>query len=448
VRPHEGTQRRQRALAQLASRVLEDPAEVAALGADLQCTAEPGPVPIPFCRIDAERTCGLFYNPDTRRFYARLFLCAPSSRLARRFAPAGRYVDLRTGALYMRSADARHWQGIHGFGPSKTSILAPLECGAWHTQFLRFTSVALLPQHMPAWLRGISPTPPAAIPVTAWLVKRRDEYYLHVQFQVPIPPREETRTVLGIDRGITTLAAGAVLSADTRQVLETFLLEGAPLRQAQRAAEQAVARGQRRGQLVRGRQRRQHAIQTIHRAANQIVGLAQRYQAQVVMEDLQNFVRATERATTRPRPYRAVLSRRQYQRLLAFVDAKLPLVGLPPVRLVAPAYTSLTCSVCGHISRANRSTGEPTRFRCVACGHEAHADVQAAINVARKLRWQDQRRQTPQGAPTENATAGRMTWAEYIATFLTPAPPLPSIGDVCPSTYGDYQANHPGCTSS
>jgi putative transposase len=47
---------------------------------------------------------------------------------------------------------------------------------------------------------------------------------------------------------------------------------------------------------------------------------------------------------------------------------------------VDPAYTSQQCSVCGHTARDNRES--QAVFRCVACGHRAHADVNAARNIA------------------------------------------------------------------
>ncbi|MER7249768.1 transposase [Kribbella sp. NPDC000426] len=50
------------------------------------------------------------------------------------------------------------------------------------------------------------------------------------------------------------------------------------------------------------------------------------------------------------------------------------------VELVNPAYTSQTCSVCGHCASENRQS--QAVFRCVACGRRAHADVNAAVNIA------------------------------------------------------------------
>ena len=47
--------------------------------------------------------------------------------------------------------------------------------------------------------------------------------------------------------------------------------------------------------------------------------------------------------------------------------------------LVDPAYTSQTCSVCGVVDAESRQT--QAVFRCQHCGHEAHADVNAAQNI-------------------------------------------------------------------
>jgi len=45
---------------------------------------------------------------------------------------------------------------------------------------------------------------------------------------------------------------------------------------------------------------------------------------------------------------------------------------------VPAAYTSQRCSSCGHTHADNRK-GE--KFRCLQCGHEEHADTNAAKNI-------------------------------------------------------------------
>lgn len=46
---------------------------------------------------------------------------------------------------------------------------------------------------------------------------------------------------------------------------------------------------------------------------------------------------------------------------------------------VNPAYTSQTCNACKHIARESRES--QAVFRCVACGHQDNADVNAAKNI-------------------------------------------------------------------
>jgi transposase len=65
--------------------------------------------------------------------------------------------------------------------------------------------------------------------------------------------------------------------------------------------------------------------------------------------------------------------------LRAFIAYKARAAGVRLV-LVDPAYTSQTCSRCGHCERANRKS--QAKFLCVSCGFSAHADVNAAVNIA------------------------------------------------------------------
>jgi transposase len=48
---------------------------------------------------------------------------------------------------------------------------------------------------------------------------------------------------------------------------------------------------------------------------------------------------------------------------------------------VNAAHTSQTCATCGHTDKENRRS--QAEFRCCRCGHHAHADISAAINIHR-----------------------------------------------------------------
>lgn len=376
----------------------------------LQRTRQSEYRPLNFCRIDAHRNCGLFYNPETKQFYARLFVLPTTSKRGKPITMAGKYIDIRSGEVYMRQEDAKQQEGVISFGTSARSIMVLLEMGKWHEEVLRFTDMAFLPQ------RGKSEVK-AATPVSASLIKRGDAYQLHVMFRFPKPARLKAQTLLGVDRGITCLAAGAVTSLDTKEVKETFICDGTELRALQKNLEHITKIRQQKGQPTKGDKRRSTiADHHVHACANQIVELAIKHQSQVVMEDLSAFAAPQKRVKgTMRNNFAKMLPRRQYQKLQDIVNAKLALVGLPPVRTVYAAFTSLTCSTCGCISKESRSTEDRTQFICVECHHEAHADAQAGINIARKITWLALRSQEKQ---KEIPDTKRTSWAAFIKQFL------------------------------
>ncbi len=51
------------------------------------------------------------------------------------------------------------------------------------------------------------------------------------------------------------------------------------------------------------------------------------------------------------------------------------------VLAVNPRHTSQRCAECGYVAAENRVT--QAEFHCLACSHEAHADVNAAQNILR-----------------------------------------------------------------
>ena len=49
---------------------------------------------------------------------------------------------------------------------------------------------------------------------------------------------------------------------------------------------------------------------------------------------------------------------------------------------VEPRYTSQTCPRCGNVDKGNR---DGTLFRCIACGYESNADLNASINILNRF---------------------------------------------------------------
>ena len=74
---------------------------------------------------------------------------------------------------------------------------------------------------------------------------------------------------------------------------------------------------------------------------------------------------------------RSILSN-NWSRLMKRLDDKMDANGGNLV-IVPAAYTSQTCHRCGHIAKENRDS--QAAFKCVECGYEANADVNAAMNI-------------------------------------------------------------------
>jgi putative transposase len=80
---------------------------------------------------------------------------------------------------------------------------------------------------------------------------------------------------------------------------------------------------------------------------------------------------------------RSILDNAPYERRrqLAY---KAPRFG-SELRLVPPAFTSQTCSVCGRRDLESRP-GCGRVFACTACGHQAHADHNASMVIEARAR--------------------------------------------------------------
>jgi putative transposase len=112
-----------------------------------------------------------------------------------------------------------------------------------------------------------------------------------------------------------------------------------------------------------------------HRISKDLVETAKRTGRGIALEDLEGI---RERVTARGGDARNRLSGWAFAQLGSFIGYKAQLAGVPVV-YVDPRNTSRTCAECQHCERSNRK-GQ-SEFQCKACGHEAHADVNAARNI-------------------------------------------------------------------
>jgi putative transposase len=244
--------------------------------------------------------------------------------------------------------------------------------------------------------RGIAGTPKA---ITVAREGRR--WWVTVRcVDVPSRPLAATGRAVGIDLGVYA----GVATSDGRLVLEGRYGQRARTRLA--TAQRHLA-SKRKGS--RQRERAVDAVATAHRKVrNQRKDLAHKLSRElvnsydlIVHEDLKitNMVR-------RPRPRKGddgtyepngaatktglnrSISDAGWGQLLQFIAYKAEEAGREVIA-VDPRHTSQRCSCCGHVARENRLT--QAKFRCQVCGHEAHADINAAMNILRAGRA----RQTP-----------------------------------------------------
>ncbi|MFI7454614.1 RNA-guided endonuclease InsQ/TnpB family protein [Nonomuraea sp. NPDC049714] len=206
--------------------------------------------------------------------------------------------------------------------------------------------------------------------------------------EVPAGPLPATGAVAGIDLGVASL----VTTSDGGQVANPRHLAATADRLA--AGQRDLARKK------RGSKRRRKAVARVaalhakvrrqrldgaHKAA---LALVRAYDV-IAYEDLRITNMTRSASGTLQAPGRNVAAKSGLNRsildaswgvFLTILSHKAESAGRELIA-VNPAHTSCTCARCGHCAKDNRLT--QAEFRCVSCGHTAHADVNAAINILR-----------------------------------------------------------------
>ena len=222
------------------------------------------------------------------------------------------------------------------------------------------------------------------IPKTAKLVRRDTAWELHVTF-VFSRPMIEPGTLMGFDRGIDNIASMTVIDVSGR-VLAQRNFDGRHLRHVQRLHERRQREQQRKGRRYRSRSRRAMQDEMVHATANAIVETAALHRSQVVLEYLGNLGHSGKRRGRSN--YNRLLSRAQYQKLQRILGYKLAVAGLPKIKEVSAARTSITCPRCGSDASANRDRkANRDQFSCIRCGFSDDADLNAARVIAFKYDW-------------------------------------------------------------
>lgn len=213
------------------------------------------------------------------------------------------------------------------------------------------------------------------------MLKRRGKWYAVVTYEIDIPQRADDGKVIGVDMNVGQVATstGHILHRPNEE----------RLRARRRRYQRMMSRRQQGSQRHR-RAKRMHAKTTAklanrrqnwhHKISRVITDSAHT----VVIEDLNTKSMTRSAKGTIEQPGKNVKSKAglnreiqhtgwsQLRAMLAYKAGELVAVN--------PQYTSQTCHVCAHVDARNRRT--QATFKCVRCGHESNADVNAALNMA------------------------------------------------------------------
>jgi putative transposase len=232
-----------------------------------------------------------------------------------------------------------------------------------------------------ALLKGQTPT-------AATLNKtKRGDYYINICVDIPTDPMGKTpkvsavsvsRTVIGVDLGRKDIATTSTEKSWSGEQIQATRDRYSKVRSAvQRKRTRNSRRLMRR---LKGREQRFQKWLN-HNISKQLVTEAKSSSAALAFEDLTGI---RDRLNEKPRSKteRRRTNNWAFYQLRLFVQYKAVIAGVPVV-LIPPAYTSQTCSRCGHVHpEKGKSFRNGKRFKCGHCGLEHDADINAAKNIA------------------------------------------------------------------
>lgn len=212
----------------------------------------------------------------------------------------------------------------------------------------------------------------AGIPLEGRLYQRRGRWYFAATYLNDVMPTHYRR-VVGVDMGRRVRAFAVDPQSNRRLVLSGRSHEARLRRYDRTVAKLLSAKANRQARRVALKRERyhEHADRVV---ANALVAFAKREPRTILK--FESFPPQTARVIARE-----VESYRRIQRL---VSRKAELSRIPVVA-VAGFESSLRCYACGTVHQGNR---RGSAYQC-ACGYHAHADLNAARNIAQTAIWSE-----------------------------------------------------------
>jgi len=220
--------------------------------------------------------------------------------------------------------------------------------------------------------------------VTSIFMKRNGSFLACLKKDMPNPPTRPN--VLGVDVNAGSVAI-SILTPQRRILRQLYLagdIEHAQIRFTKRRAKLRSHRDghdqdddhSKAAMALKKLGKRQHDyVQTnMWLLSKQLCQLAREYDANIAIEHLRHLRKKKDQVNKKARKR---INRIPYGLLRLTLKHKGPQMGVKVVE-VPPAYTSQTCSKCGHRAKANRKR---RLFLCQKCGLTANADRNASVNI-------------------------------------------------------------------
>ena len=205
------------------------------------------------------------------------------------------------------------------------------------------------------------------------LVYRGGKWYLLATVEVVEPLPATPDDWLGVDLGVSNIASDSDGEIHASERVEKSRKRYERIRgKLQKAGTKSAKRHLKR---LSGRERR-FKKDTNHVLSKSIVSKAKESDRGIALEDLKGIRERTGKRLRRSQGGRH--GKWAFGELRRFLEYKARLAGVPLV-CVDAAYTSQECNECGHCERTNRRS--QSEFVCKGCGHVAHADTNAALNI-------------------------------------------------------------------
>jgi IS605 OrfB family transposase len=207
--------------------------------------------------------------------------------------------------------------------------------------------------------------------------EHEDAFYLHIVIKKEVKERDGDR-VMGVDLNLKNVAVTSTgRFFDGGELLwgqnHYFRVRRSLQDKGTRSAKQVLAR-------LSGRENR-FVLDRLHTISRRLVEEARSHDCSyIAVENLTHIRERMWNGNDRTRRQMHNWAFRELQEMVAYKAAE---YGIR-VEEIPPAFTSQTCSYCGHQSSTNRD-GETGWFECNECGREYDGDYNAAKNIGLKL---------------------------------------------------------------